>query len=226
MVDEHDALFDPWRNYDSEHGPVHLVAGCLSKQSCFDGHDITGVEDEIIASKIHPWTQVSAALFNCSLPEVTSLQEMVRKSPKRAQVSSMWVLPAIESSSNIWYDYIYIYVYSIYIYITYFIFQSLSRESSWEQPTCYTYTRTKTPSAVSGLRWWGDFFFPDSQSELVLVEWCHLPNMFFCHSVTSLPVCKRVSWDATYLYLQLGAVRCHETVEGCHRAMPQPRQPS
>ena len=101
MVDEHDALFDPWRNYDSEHGPVHLVAGCLSKQSCFDGHGITGVEDEIIASKIHPLTQVSAALFNYWLPEVTSLQEMVRKSPKRAQVSSMWVLPAIESSSNI-----------------------------------------------------------------------------------------------------------------------------
>ena len=25
MVDEHDALFDPWPNYDSEHGPVHLV---------------------------------------------------------------------------------------------------------------------------------------------------------------------------------------------------------
>ena len=54
MVDEHDALFDLWRNYDSEHGPVHFVARCLSKQSCFDGHGITGVENEIIASKIHP----------------------------------------------------------------------------------------------------------------------------------------------------------------------------
>ena len=54
MVDEHDALFDPWRNYDSEHGRVHLVARCLSKHACYDRHGITGVEDEILAPKIHP----------------------------------------------------------------------------------------------------------------------------------------------------------------------------